>query len=85
MSGLANRGVTYVCFWVHLHLWRRIVVLHILLTNLSAILYDFDPLAQVVGRNGSSLDGSFRDESNGGLGDESLQKGSEKSLLLVYR
>ena len=65
---------TYICFWVNLHLGHRIIIFHIFLPNFPTTLYSLYALAQIVGSDHPTLDGSFRDERNGGIRDECLKE-----------
>lgn len=68
-----DRETTYISLRINFHFWHCIVELHVSLSNVSAILYDFDTLPQLVASNGASFHRGLRDESNRRTGNESLK------------
>jgi hypothetical protein len=62
----------YVSLWVHFHLRHHIIELHILLTDISAVLHGFDASSQIVAFDDTTVNGGLRNERNGCSGDVSL-------------
>ena len=62
----------YVSLRVHFHLRHHIIELHILLTDISAVLHGFDAPSQIVAFDDTTVNGGLRDECNGRSGDVRL-------------
>lgn len=59
-----DRHITHVCFWINLHLWHRVIVFHVFLTDVPAILHNLDSLAEIIGCNCAGLNRSFGNEGD---------------------
>ena len=64
-----------IALGIDLHLRHRVVVFHILLSDVAAVLDGFDAFAQAVGADGAAGDGGAGYEGDAGGGDEGLWRG----------